>query len=75
MLLRVTENSGVTEISIPKNTKFTVMPLYKTGRGYSNHKTKEEAQTRVKRLTTEKTEFVIFNSKRQVVNLKDFLYD
>ncbi len=75
MLLRVTESSGVTIMSIPKNTKFTVMPFYGMGRAYSNHRTKKAAQTKVRRLITDRIEFAIYDSNRDIVNLKEFLYD
>ena len=71
--LRVTERAGVTLIDIPKNTKFTIMPFYQMGRLPSNHRSLKAAQIKAKKLMHEKIEFVIFNSKRVVVNLKDLL--
>lgn len=73
--VKVTENTGVTILKIPEKTKFTIMPFYQMGRVYSNHRSKKAAQIKVRRLITDKIEFVIFDSKRKVVNLKDFLYD
>jgi len=72
--IKVTENTGVTMIEIPKNTKFTIMPLYAMGRVPSNHRSKKAAETRARKLMNDKIDFVIFDTKRKIVNLKDLLY-
>jgi len=73
--VKVTENTGVTDLKISKNTKFTVMPTYQMGRLPSNHKSKKTAESRIRKLINDKIDFIIFDSHLNIVTLKDFLYD